>query len=83
MRIAKKGRKRMRRRINALALITVCLVTYIAQYAFAEVDWKEIQKQLVARTPVKVGDVIDKTRWEDAKDIIPVTDWALPIIFGR
>jgi hypothetical protein len=75
--------KKMSRRINVLALMTVCLVTYIAQYAFAEVDWKEMQKQLVARTPVKVGDVIDKTRWENVKDIIPVTDWILPIIFWR
>lgn len=73
----------MSRRIKVLALMAVCLVTYIAQYAFAEVDWKEMQKQLVARTPVKVGDVIDKTRWENVKDIIPVTDWILPIISWR
>ncbi len=70
----------MSRRINVLVLMIVFLVTYIAQYAFAEVDWKEMQNRLVARTPVKVGDVIDKTRWENVKDIIPATDWILPTI---
>ncbi len=77
----------MKKRINVLALVTMCLVIFIAQNAIAGGNWQEEQKQMFATIPVKVGDVINSANWEKAKGLLPEQiletvksgDWILEI----
>lgn len=75
------------KRIFIVYLITVFLVSTFIQNAIAGPDWKEKQAQRFAEIPVKPGDVIDKSNWEKAKDLLPehfantvkTGDWILNI----
>ena len=60
-----------------LGLFAVLLTLSINQNAIAGADWQEKQKELFAKLGVKPGDVIDKSNWEKAKDIVPepVVNW--------
>jgi len=71
------GKMDKRNYVIPILLLTVCLILFVTQNAIAGADWQEKQKEMFAKLAVKPGDVIDKSNWEKAKDIVPesVVNW--------